>query len=164
MPGSGTYIAVYMLQPQAIGSYFDRSRWPLHITLLPWFDVVSNKHDSLQHELGQLERTKPPIKITVGDTALFGPDRNVPVNIIASQDEVKSLHLSLLQIAHLLRLPLTDTSWVDGRYIAHITKRDGHPHPDVGDSLLLDGFYIVRLVDAALCQVVSYHQLRGSDG
>jgi len=164
MQASGTYIVVYMLQPQAIGSYFDRSRWPLHITLLPWFGIAPSKRDQFRYEMEQLERTKPALKATIGEAALFGSERNVPVNIIADQGELKSLHLSLLQIAHLLQLPLVDTSWVNDQYIAHITERTGYPHPEPGDNLSIDGFYIVRLVDNALCQVVSYHQLRGANG
>jgi 2'-5' RNA ligase len=158
----GSLILVHMLDPQGLGTYFDRTRWPLHITLMPWFEVMQPQQSVLRRELGLLAQATPPINVVVGDTALFGPNQEVPVNLITDQLVLMRLHTALLDLVHLLQLPIENERWVGAAYKAHISQTIDR-RVDPGDKIIVDDFYTVRLIDNHICQITEHFQLKGSD-
>lgn len=163
MAQPGSLIVVHMLEPQAVGSYFDRQRWPLHITLLPWFHATQERHHQLEQELTRVAQSTPPISVAVGEQHMFGPGKNVPVNIIADREKLQSLHESLLSLTRLLQLPLDNAAFTGRQYTAHISRYEDR-FVNQGDTLRVADFYLVQLLDGRTCQIISRFELRGRNG
>jgi 2'-5' RNA ligase len=159
MARPGDLIVVHMLEPQAMGSYFSRSRWPLHITLLPWFSANEAQLLQLRRQLQQLALTLPPVTAVVGAEAQFGPQQNIPVNVIAG-NMLQPLHQALLNLAQLLQLPLASTDYTDKNFTAHISRYEDR-YASEGDQLALHDFYLVALQRDNSCQIVGRFELKG---
>lgn len=148
------HILVSMLEPQAIGYRFDRSRndWPLHVTLAKWFDVP---------DIGLLERTvdditarTAPFKATVGSEEMFGADGDTKVNIIADQKSFQALHKQLCEAV--LSQPessFVNELWMGDEYRAHVTHH-ANARRHEGDVIAVADMYLVRMADERQCEVV----------
>jgi len=158
----GSFAVAHMIQPQEIGSYFDRSRWPLHITLLPWFGAGAS-HAEVRRELSRLAQEIVPFDVTVGQQALFGTNKDVPVRLLTDQTPVLQLHHTLLESLRLLQLSLADeeTMWAGDKFIAHSTEQRNGMLLNTGDRLHVDAMYLITLQDPQLCQILARFELRG---
>ncbi|HSW65928.1 MAG TPA: 2'-5' RNA ligase family protein [Bacillota bacterium] len=160
MARAGDLLLTYMLEPQPVGSYFDRSRWPLHLTLMQWF-APQGGLQALRQELTLAARNIAPVAVTVGKEALFGPDATIPVNVIADQAPVCELHTVLLNVLRQLGLQVNDVQWVGEGYMAHVTQQGDERRAHEGQRLLINSFHIVRLIDDKTCEIVAEFTLAG---
>ena len=160
MARPGDLILVHMLEPQEIGSYFDRHRWPLHITLLPWFSARPDQHAQLRQTLTQVAQTVPPAAVTVGGIAQFGPHKDIPVNLIADQTTLVPLHQALLDLIHELGMPLVSAEWIGPTFTAHISRYEDR-HANAGDTVRVGSFYLVQLLNERTCQILGRFDLNG---
>lgn len=162
MARAGDLLLAYMLESQPVGSYFDRSRWPLHLTLMQWFTPRGGLQ-ALRQELSLAARNIAPVVVTVGKEALFGPDATIPVNVIADQAPVRHLHMVLLGVLRQLGLQVNDAQWVGEGYTAHVTQQGDERRAREGQKLCIDGFHIVRLIDDKTCEIVAEFALEGTN-
>jgi hypothetical protein len=158
----GSYAVVHMVRPQEVGSYFDRARWPLHITLLPWFGAGA-PHAVVRRELSRLSQDTAPFDVIVGEQAMFGTNKDVPVRLLTDQTPVLSLHHTLLESLRLSQLTLADEEvmWAGDKFIAHITEQPNGVLVNAGDRLRMDDWYLVTLQDPRRCQILARFELRG---
>ncbi len=105
------YIAT-MLDDLPIGATFDPSA--LHITILPWFALETAEEPFLEWFYKHFDAVNS-FEAQVGEQRMFGPKKDVPVNLIEPAEQFLELH----QIA---------LSWF-GALGAHWAERD----PYVGD-------------------------------
>lgn len=159
MARPGDLILVQMLEPQAVGSYFSRQRWPLHITLLPWFTATESQLGQLRQQLERLAFTTAPFTVTVGGEAQFGPKQNTPVNIIADPAALRQLHQALLSLTQLLQLPLVNADYVGKNYAAHISRYEDR-YASAGDKHTFHDFYLVALQRDNSCQIIGNFELK----
>jgi 2'-5' RNA ligase len=149
----GDLIIVHMLQPQAVGSYFDRQRWPLHITLLQWFGATQSQHEPLERSLRLLAQAAPSVSVTVGEEAAFGPNREVPVHVITQSQPLMTLHQDLLSLINLLQLPLRSPQYTGEHFTPHVTQHEDR-HARIGDTITVSDFYLVQLFEESTCQII----------
>lgn len=160
MARPGDLIVVHMLEPQAVGSYFSRQRWPLHITLLPWLAAAEPQVAQLRQQLQRLALAQPPLSLTVGEEAQFGPQQDIPVNVIANQEALQPLHQALVNLAQLLQLPLAGANYTGKNFRAHISRYEER-YASKGDQLAINDFYLVALQRDNSCQIVGRYELKG---
>lgn len=119
--GEVEYIIAVLLQPIRQGISF--TKWPLHITVVPWF--YADK-DMIIAALQRVGLITPAFTAQVGPEDWFGQRRTVPVNRVFSP-ELQSVH-SLL-IGELVNLTDDLDLFSDYRYMIndnyspHITQR-----------------------------------------
>ena len=83
------YYISYLLRDLPVGAKFDPSE--LHITILPWFALETNEGpfvDWFYKFFGQIEA----FMATVSEPRMFGPKKDVPVNLIEPKDKFLQLH------------------------------------------------------------------------
>lgn len=163
MARPGDLILVYMLEPQAVGTYFDRKRWPLHITLLPWFSASRDQHSQIKNSLAYVAQSTSAIPVEVGERALFGPLQDIPVNLISNQDNLRKLHQNLLNAIGLMQLPLVNPKYTGADYTAHISQYEDR-YANQGDKIMVDSIYLVQLTNPNTCQIIAKFDIRGGNG
>ncbi|HSX34883.1 MAG TPA: 2'-5' RNA ligase family protein [Candidatus Saccharimonadales bacterium] len=163
MPQPGDLILVHMLEPQAVGSYFSRERWPLHITLMPWFGAPATLRSQLHVGLNQVAQSQPAEQVVIGDQALFGPNQDVPVELLTEPGALQPLHEALLSLVQLLQLPLVNPQWTGENYRPHIARYNGQ-HVDAGDAFTVADMYLVELQRDSSCQILTRLELKGLNG
>lgn len=148
------YILVSMLEPQAIGYRFDRSRndWPLHVTLAKWFDVPDI--GLLEQAVDAIAVATMPFKATVGSEEMFGTDGDTRVNIIADQKPLHELHKQLCAaVSSQPESSFVNELWMGDEYRAHITHH-ANARRHEGDVISVADIYLVRMADERQCEVV----------
>ena len=94
--------------------------WPLHITLVPWFEEAKQPQlsDGLETVAGYIR----PFEAKLGARALFGAQQDVPVWTIEENRSLQSLHNHTLTVVYDANGQL-DYSYVGYHYKPHITVR-----------------------------------------
>jgi 2'-5' RNA ligase len=154
----GSLIVIHLVESFAEGRRFCRTRtgWPLHITFIPWFTVPSEA-DILQ-ELGTAAAGYAAFSVRVGEGALFGPERDVAVNVIATQEPCRTLHDALVELLRCHNASFISEQWMGEAFRAHITHH-GERRREPGDTEAVNTITVVRLVDPDTCEVVRHFKL-----
>lgn len=147
-------ILVCMVEPVGVGYEFERSDWPLHVTLVPWFKVTDQSWftSGLARIVGELT----PLQITLGDKELFGSKHDVPVRVVVPNKELTNLHNELLNLVKEWGSLLSDR-FVGKKYRAHVTHYD-EKSPAYDTELTMDNVCIVELIDKSKCRVVAKYE------
>lgn len=169
------YILVHLVEDAPVGYTFRRSRgaWPLHMTLAPWFALLADHAVQLRTQLADTLSSLQPFTAIVGGEALFGPERDVPVNLVSPIDRLVALkqQLDVLLEANSAEQLHHEYRGVTGGWRPHITH-----HADMagtlhrrfeGDELTVDRVTLVRLLSAAdgvNCQIVEHFALGAHRG
>ena len=96
------------------------SKWPKHITLLPWFNDA--KQEVLDESLQTLAAKTKPIVVSLGERALYGSKNNRPVLEIVHNNQLRDLHITGLNIvANDAKAKLEDLRYVGYKFKPHIT-------------------------------------------
>lgn len=100
----GAFVVVVFVQPVAAGLTFERSQWPLHITLAR-FDTKENV-DVVMDRLGPALTRHLGFGVRVGGDDFFGRNGTVHVSLIEPELRLQRLHEECLAAvgpaAHLL--------------------------------------------------------------
>jgi 2'-5' RNA ligase len=113
------YLIVYLLEQLPKG--LDFGRWPLHITIVPWFEIEDPAKAA--EILKQVCQTHKPFWATVGPTALFGSKNNLPVHTISNPNSLVSLHKELTYLLEAANAKFPNDKNLGKNYIPHITKK-----------------------------------------
>lgn len=144
----------------AASARFNRSNWPMHLTLVPWFSAESADNKKLSLALHRAARQHLAFNIIIGEQKLFGPDKNVPVHIITSP-EPKQLHELLVEEVEKAGYSIENKRWTGDRYQAHVTWYS-YDHAEQGAELPLREFSLVRLIEGNNCEVLEDFKLKGT--
>ena len=134
----------YMLEPVDIGDRF--SMWPLHMTLLPWFEAPSAQ--PVEQRLSEKLKGVASFKVVVGERAIFGSQ--LPVMLIDHTSVIQQLHEKLLEM-------LEENNWqLRGRYTGasfrpHVTQKAGQ---DASGTLHVTSLHIVEALPQNYRQIV----------
>lgn len=127
------FVIVYMVDEVEVGARF--AMWPLHITLLPWFDAPG-----VDLVINELSKILYGIAVTTGDNTHFGSDKRLAVTLINNTSELQTLHEKLLEMVQ-------KKDWnLQGRYTGklfkpHVTQKAGR---STQGKLLIDALHIVE--------------------
>ncbi len=166
-------IIVHLVEKRAEGTIFARTRadWPLHVTLVPWFSVADDQRDALLSQLNHYATKKTPFSVHIGKEELFGVGMDIPVNLIAEQVPVASLHEELMAIVGRYGKQFRQNAGqflsVQQNYRAHITHHqatDGAHRRYAGDEELFESITVGRLLDnhgVQVCEIIDNIELKG---
>lgn len=151
----GSFVLVAMVHPEQVPKSFRRRRleWPLHVTLLPWFEVLDA--EGFMHDLNRLVPQEQSFIAEVGEDALFGPNRDVPVSLIKNREPFAIMHYFLLTILEKHDGVFSASSnWTKKDYTPHVTHHgDERLHP--GESFRVNNVAVVKLLNDDMCEVVN---------
>jgi len=136
------YVVVLPLEPLAVGEVFTVAQWPLHVTLVEPFETDLDADALVAALAGVAREAAPrPISVAVGDDAMFGPRRDIPVSLVRDGGEIAALRAAT--IARLRELGV-DLVRLRPDFRPHVTaKRHGRVHR--GERLDLGTVALVRL-------------------
>jgi hypothetical protein len=156
----GSLILVHFVERQLEGWMFTREHWPLHISLVSWFEA--DDEEAIFRSLERLAGDTAPMILQVGGQEKFGVKKDVPVNIIKNQAPIHKLHENILSTLEGADITLHENSFSRGKYRAHITRytRDGR-HSNDGERVIVNDFHLVRLLKDNTCIVEQAFDLLG---
>ena len=126
--------------PLQVGKTVLRASWPLHVTLVTNFDWGGTV-DALVTALTPALQHRSTLDLVVGDEAMFGPERTVPVNRIEPDPKLRRLHDALIVEGMRFLHP----EFVRDGYQPHLTHvPEGRRH--AGDRVRLEQVALVELV------------------
>lgn len=142
------YWLAFLLADLPVGATFQPGI--LHVTIIPWFVVEidgAELRESFNKTFGQFQA----FDARVGERTMFGPDRDVPVNLIQEAPEIRRLHeLALGWFGQVGGRWAVKHPHVSEQYVPHIRRRRGSDLTQ-GTRLRLDCLTLVKA-------------LRGEDG
>lgn len=147
------FVIVHILDEYETGKQF--SMWPLHVTLLPWFDAPDA--NGVVEALTPLLEKSAPINVQLGDFAKLGAKRTA--RMLITSTDLKTLHEQLLKIVE-------DNGWpIRGRYTGshfspHITRTSGRDYN--GDGFVIDSLHIAEALPMGKRRLVARLPLRKS--
>jgi hypothetical protein len=117
---SQLFVVVALIEHLEVGSSFRRANWPAHVTLASNF-LVNAPQDQIGIAIAEACADDGPLPVRFGDSALFGRDQNIDVQIVEST-EILALHHRLADLLEAMAGFATaePSYWRDG-YRPHMT-------------------------------------------
>jgi 2'-5' RNA ligase len=112
--------ALLCLFTEEVNSGQSFMNWPLHITLVPWFELKDDKLSSFLDELARVGKVIGPLKLDTRGVAYFSHDR-VKVTLINNDDSLFRLHNKLLKLLDRFHVNLEASKYTANHYRPHIT-------------------------------------------
>ncbi|WP_123704697.1 2'-5' RNA ligase family protein [Curtobacterium sp. PhB130] len=115
-----SYAVVALFDPLDVGAVINRRAWPAHVTLASNF-VTSASTSGIARAVYEAAPVDAPMRVHVGEQALFGPNRDVRVRLVDSNQAV-SVHNRLADQFESLPgfVPEEPAYWRQG-YRPHLT-------------------------------------------
>lgn len=155
------YLLALEVEPIEVGKVY--VALPLHCTVVHWFRSDRSPAEILRAVTG-IANTQTPVNIMSGKPALFGADKDVPVNLLENDQVIRELHHALRQAIKPLGVEEVQPQWSGTGYIPHVTRQSSGRF-EQGRSVTSRKLYIVEaLVPDELQQkkVVSKIILKGN--
>jgi len=141
------FVLVHMVDPAEVGARF--ATWPLHLTLLPWFEAPDL--ETVQAQLKAKLKDLKPFEVTVGERSQHGDYKGRPVMNITNTPELQRLHEQLLAVIQANHWPLQGR-YTGRHYTPHVTQKAGR---DAQGAMCVDAVFIAE------SQPLGYRQLVG---
>lgn len=145
------FVVVAILDKASVGDKFQM--WPLHLTILPWFE--SGSVEEAVELLKPTTKEHEPVKVTLGDFAKYGANRTV--RLIKPSPSLNELHKQLLRAVQA-------SGWsIRGRYTGehfspHVTRTGGRDFKD--DNFVIDKLYIAEALSQGYRKIVAEMNLK----
>ncbi|GAC1387821.1 MAG: hypothetical protein NVSMB37_6420 [Candidatus Saccharimonadales bacterium] len=152
-----TFVLVYLIDNLKVGDQFVRSRltWPLHITVIPWFQTNKANATGLIKVFQQYLNTIDTFDVTIGPRANFGAKNQIPVSLIeGSLTILNQMHQSLLERLQSVNGQI-DTSrqiYVGEKYRPHVTHH-GTRMPNQDNTMHIDNLALVEATSDRTCTI-----------
>lgn len=116
-------------------------KWPLHVTILPWFNLQVDEACKIAKETTEELRACRVVlgARVLGPIALYGAAEDIPVRPILNSTTLGVIHGAFLSPLH---KKLHDKTFVGGGYNPHMTIRENED-PGEGYSFMLDEVSLV---------------------
>lgn len=120
----GRYTVSAVWEPIATGTIIDRRVWPAHVTLASTF-VVEVPGEEVVRAVSAADVASAPLVVEFGGVDLFGPDRDIPVQLVVSEQAVRVHGRLADEVEHLGGFCAeVGAHWRDG-YRPHMTLGPG---------------------------------------
>lgn len=117
------YLIAYLLDDLPIGAKFKPSE--LHITTLPWFALETDEGPFLTWFYNHFDRVLA-FNATIGERKLFGPQKDVPVNLMEPERKFMQLHQTALSWFGKVGARWAEKDpYVGDDYLPHVAQRYG---------------------------------------
>ena len=160
MPWPGDFLVVHLVEKQQVGNCFERSRlqMPLHITLASWLRVADAS--AFRARLKAVATQSKPFVVRVGGVRLFGPNNDVPVNIMEPSEGLEWLREAIVAAARSLGVEFESAAWMNKGFVPHITHHGEHQR-HAGDIEEFNDFHLIQLKVGNMCEVTARFALGG---
>ena len=154
----GKFLPAFFVEEVELGQTFARGEWPLHMSYFP--PVNASFQPQLATRLREYVNPMAPFIAQVGEDALFGPDRDVPVKLVEPSKELLAVHRALVSVLHYLPHPAQYRT----PFNPHVSVKEDGPQLETGDTIEIGGFSIVEtLPNSSTWQVLAKIGLKGTD-
>ncbi len=117
------YLIAYLLDDLPIAARFQPSA--LHITILPWFALETPEEPFIKWFYKHFDQVSA-FKATVDEKKMFGPKKDVPVNLIEPEAKFLELHkLALSWFGKVGARWAERDPYVGDDYVPHVAQRRG---------------------------------------
>lgn len=140
---SQKYTVVCFFAAQNAANNFSASDWPLHVTILDTFktDWPLNK---LTGELEELASTIAAFDVTPTESAMLGPEKNVPVKLLLLNKDLLTLHNKLLELSDKGSFVYNTPEFVGPGFLPHATDQK-NGSVKIGQKYHLDSISLVDM-------------------
>ncbi|HUC95638.1 MAG TPA: 2'-5' RNA ligase family protein [Candidatus Saccharimonadia bacterium] len=119
------------------------AEWPLHITIVPFFDLASATEQQVVDVIMANSRfVTKSFEVTTGDTAMYGPNGDIPVTRINNTETLQVLHLGLMNALGGIGCVFLDLTYAKDNYSPHISHKLGVDIPS--SPILVNSLSLVR--------------------
>lgn len=137
----GDRLVCAFVEGQMVGLRF--KRWPLHVTIVPWFRL-DEASDVIVQGLERALVVIQPFELTASGTAQFGPRGGRPASLLSALPEIFQAEEKVRTYLHKKRAWLVDeTTKKRYDFRPHVTVQ-GDTQLHDGDTFLCDRLYIVE--------------------
>lgn len=162
--GSGTsrrYVIAAMLNGTEVGTEFDRTQWPAHVTLVSNFTTdasVAKLTATMRRALAPAR----PLKLEFGDTEMFGRDRDIPVRLVRSECVIELHEQLIAELSVDARIVADEPAYWHAGYRPHVTLT---PALGTGEALpRVSRDVVLARLDGARASIVATGHLTVDDG
>lgn len=135
------YYISYLLDDLPVGATFKPSA--LHISVLPWFALETDEGSFLTWFYRHFDAIDT-FKVKVGPRRLFGPEKDVPVNLIEPTDGFLQLHkVALGWFGELGARWAEKDPYVGDDYLPHVAQRHGFVLQE-GQTMLINSLTLFK--------------------
>jgi 2'-5' RNA ligase len=136
------YIIVSFLEDVSSGMKFQKSEWPLHLTIIPPF-FFNKEEKQLINLLNSSFTNKKPITLIGESKEMFGPEREVEVTVLKNTEAIQELHND---IQERLRNWIIFKSKQYPDYRPHVSGQ-GEKEINVGKKIIINNVSLVKSYD-----------------
>lgn len=128
------------------GDTFEDQDWPLHVTIMPWFNVQKQFEDELIDEVADYAGTTHPLKVIGDVNKIFGPPNKpleeVKVRTLRNTARIALLHTGILDIINRYGAEVT-SPYIRGSYQPHVTYQHGSGI-EKDQEIILENLQLIR--------------------
>ncbi len=135
------YVIIKLLEQLKDGDEFSPENYPLHITIVPSFQL-ERMDDVLLGIIKQLCNNFKAFVLTAGEDEFFGPNREVHVTTMIMNDELQELHDSLVSTLSDAGAIFDEPQYMLENYRAHATVQETIRLHE-GDSIIVDSITVI---------------------
>ncbi len=136
------FMLAHIFEEHRTGHTFDR--WPIHITLVPWFLLNNNSKDGVLDVLTEITKEHLPIAVNIGKHVMLGPQKDKAAFLIESSDfQLENYHKKLVQALGEIGCKILDETYTDENYMPHTTTNA--PPPLVRAQVIKDVALVKKL-------------------
>lgn len=114
-----TLLACLMLEKVKLHQKFNK--WPLHLTIVPWFSISPQNLSSFLASLQKASRGINSITIKPKGLDYFGPKKDIRVFRVENNPKLLRLHQDLLKILDSCNAQLESSKYTGKNFIPHVT-------------------------------------------
>ena len=124
------------------------ARWPLHITIVPPFQIPKSNERELRDLVRDIAFEQPPVHVQPGENDRFGPNFDVSVTkVVDAKGELQALHERFLWDLGSVGCHEIDMTYSGDRYVPHFTWKRGVWTPDEDEPFFVDTLSIAKKTD-----------------
>jgi hypothetical protein len=124
------YLLVIPITRLTDSPYGPAMRLPLHCTVMPWFTPSQSlAFPDLDREISSIARRAPEQDLVSEAPELFGPEKNIPVHVLAENRALRRMHDLFLAFLTGEGCAPTDSLAIGKNYRPHVTDSHGQSFP-----------------------------------
>jgi hypothetical protein len=135
------YVIIKLLERLQDGDEFLPENYPLHITIVPSFQL-ERMDDILLGKIKQLCNNLKAFSLTAGEDEFFGPNGEVHVTTMVMNDEIHELHTNLVSLLSDADAIFDEPQYILENYRAHATVQET-VRLKQGDSIIFDNITVI---------------------
>ncbi len=128
-------LIISTLEPVGVGDDFPSL--PLHITLMPWFEIEQENVPELERYLGTIASKRDVLNLIGQDIAMYGKDNTIKVRELTRTPELVRVHADISAVI----------AWSHGKRPADYIHENYSPHVSFTDGVSIDEGEVAK-VDA----------------